>query len=413
MKKFTTWVVLALLMLSATAQAQSFHTESINSTTCPGAGCVNLDVGGAGTFGVQVSGSFSGTLQFEQSIDGTTFIAWKVYPNGDTSQTQVTSATAAGLWVGSTVGLRQVRVRFSAFTSGSAVVSTIGTSARISGAGGSSGAPTDSTYITQTANAVLSAEQALASLSSGIMRVAATTGVVTSLTTSADIAANISDESGTGFLAYTTSPVFTTPNLGTPSAAVLTNATGLPAASVVAGTFGAGNFTFQGTLGATRYSSGASLDDGFYYNNVFNALMSTQSSTGFDAATILFRHAATTRSVPVSFSLPTFTETGARAVSEIRSNMMFVTGDADGQTFTLPNDPILLGNVNHFAVDRTQTSNSMSVAPSAGETLYNNGSTCSSMTATAIGSFLKVVTIKTGSGGIFVATDNIGFTCNP
>jgi hypothetical protein len=46
--------------------------------------------------------------------------------------------------------------------------------------------------------------------------------------TSSDIAALISDESGTGFVAFTTSPTFTTPALGTPSALVLTNATGTP-----------------------------------------------------------------------------------------------------------------------------------------------------------------------------------------
>ena len=71
-------------------------------------------------------------------------------------------------------------------------------------------APTDATYITQVAEADLSAEQALASLSTGIMRVATTTGVVTSLTDSAGIAANISDETGTGVLVFGTSPDFTT-----------------------------------------------------------------------------------------------------------------------------------------------------------------------------------------------------------
>jgi len=47
---------------------------------------------------------------------------------------------------------------------------------------------------------------------------------------SADLAGIISDESGTGVLAFTTSPTFTTPALGTPSALVLTNATGTPSA---------------------------------------------------------------------------------------------------------------------------------------------------------------------------------------
>lgn len=72
--------------------------------------------------------------------------------------------------------------------------------------GGGSGAPTDATYITQTANGSLSAEQALSSLSSGIMRVATTTGVITSLTNSSGIAANISDETGTGLLTFNTAP---------------------------------------------------------------------------------------------------------------------------------------------------------------------------------------------------------------
>jgi hypothetical protein len=71
-------------------------------------------------------------------------------------------------------------------------------------------APNDATYITQIANGDLSAEQALSGLASGIMRVANTTGVITSLTDSAGIATNISDETGTGILTFATNPVFTT-----------------------------------------------------------------------------------------------------------------------------------------------------------------------------------------------------------
>lgn len=79
---------------------------------------------------------------------------------------------------------------------------------------GGAGAPSDATYITQTANGSLSAEQALSSLSTGIMRVATTTGVITSLTDSAGIAANISDETGTGLLVFGGTPSLTTPNIG-------------------------------------------------------------------------------------------------------------------------------------------------------------------------------------------------------
>ncbi len=76
--------------------------------------------------------------------------------------------------------------------------------------GGAGPAPSDATYITQTADPTLSAEQALDALVSGIMRVDTAAGVITSLTDSAGIAANISDESGGLLMVFSDSPVFTT-----------------------------------------------------------------------------------------------------------------------------------------------------------------------------------------------------------
>ena len=57
----------------------------------------------------------------------------------------------------------------------------------------------------------------------------------------------LSDETGTGAAVFGTSPTLVTPNLGTPSAAVLTNATGYPgdASLVTVGTVATG--TWQGT----------------------------------------------------------------------------------------------------------------------------------------------------------------------
>jgi len=51
-------------------------------------------------------------------------------------------------------------------------------------------------------------------------------------TTSADLAAVLSNETGSGNVVFSTSPVLTTPNLGTPSAIVLTNATGTPSSAI-------------------------------------------------------------------------------------------------------------------------------------------------------------------------------------
>ena len=72
------------------------------------------------------------------------------------------------------------------------------------------------------------------------------------LTISADLAATISDESGTGAVVFNTSPTFVTPALGTPASGVLTNATGLPLTTGTTGTLA----TTKGGTGLTTYTTG-------------------------------------------------------------------------------------------------------------------------------------------------------------
>lgn len=73
-------------------------------------------------------------------------------------------------------------------------------------------------------------------------------GVSTFLATpsSANLAALVTDETGSGALVFATSPTLVTPALGTPSSATLTNAIGLPIASGVSG-LGTGVATFLAT----------------------------------------------------------------------------------------------------------------------------------------------------------------------
>lgn len=109
---------------------------SISTTACSGtfgAGCVAITLTNQGSVAIQVTGTFVGTLQFEQNVDTSNWTTLTLNPNGSTSG--VTSATAGGLWSGA-VTAKQVRVRFSAYTSGTAVVSFVTTQAKASSGGG-------------------------------------------------------------------------------------------------------------------------------------------------------------------------------------------------------------------------------------------------------------------------------------
>jgi len=111
-------LIVLLLACPITLNAQSNRVSvDLTSATCPGSGCVLLSVDGLGAVSVQLAGTFTGTVQFEASVDGATFTALNVLPISGT-QTAVTSSTAAGIWGAQVGGLSIVRVRVSAYTNG-------------------------------------------------------------------------------------------------------------------------------------------------------------------------------------------------------------------------------------------------------------------------------------------------------
>jgi hypothetical protein len=89
------------------------------------------------------------------------------------------------------------------------------------------------------------------------------TGVATFLGTpsSANLAAAVTDETGSGALVFGTSPTLVTPALGTPASATLTNATGLPISTGVDG-LGTGVATFLGTPSSDNLASAVTDETG-------------------------------------------------------------------------------------------------------------------------------------------------------
>jgi hypothetical protein len=122
---------LLALMLVAPAMAQNpllltqgTATGSLTATNsgCTATACVQIPVNALnGAVGVQITGTFVGTVSFEGSVDGVTWVGMAVVPLG-TAGVRVLSATGTGVWQANVAGLTSMRARCSAYTSGTAVV---------------------------------------------------------------------------------------------------------------------------------------------------------------------------------------------------------------------------------------------------------------------------------------------------
>jgi hypothetical protein len=109
----------------------------------------------------------------------------------------------------------------------------LGTVTSVNLSGGTTGLTTSGGPITTSGTITLAGTLAVANGGTGITSFGA--GVATWLGTpsSANLAAAVTDETGSGALVFANSPTLVTPTLGTPASVTLTNATGLPTAGLV------------------------------------------------------------------------------------------------------------------------------------------------------------------------------------
>jgi hypothetical protein len=143
------------------------------------------------------------------------------------------------------------------------------------------------------------------------------TGVATWLGTpsSANLAAAVTDETGSGSLVFATSPTLVTPILGTPQSVTLTNGTGLPLSTGVTGTLAVAN----GGTGQTSYTNGQLLIGNTTGNTLTKATLTAGTgiaiTNGTGSITVAATNNGTVTSVDVSGGTTGLTTSGGPITS--------------------------------------------------------------------------------------------------
>lgn len=75
-----------------------------------------------GSVSIQLTGTFTGTVTFEATTQGSTWVAFGLFPAATPSASVATTATAVGLWGDVLHGWAAVRARFSTASSGTVTV---------------------------------------------------------------------------------------------------------------------------------------------------------------------------------------------------------------------------------------------------------------------------------------------------
>jgi hypothetical protein len=239
--------------------------------------------------------------------------------------------------------------------------------------------------------------------------------------------------SGSGNIALTTSPVFTTPNLGTPSAGTLTSCTGLPLTTGITGTLAIGNggtgststtycsltTNVTGTLpvanGGTGVASAtayALLAGGTTTTGPFQSIASVgtagQVLTSNGAGALPTFQAASGGVTTISFGSTGLTPSTATSGAVSVAGTLAVANGGTGQT-SYTDGQLLIGNTTGNTLAKatlTGTSNQVVVTNGSGSITLSTPQSIGTASSVQFGSF-GVGTAASGTSGEIRATNNV------
>lgn len=215
-------------------------------------------------------------------------------------------------------------------------------------------------------------------------------GIATFLGTpsSANLASAVTDETGSGALVFATSPTLVTPALGTPSAAVLTNATGLPLTTGVTGVLPIAN---GGTNKALTLAAGGLV------------------WTGADSFEVGAAGIASQWALSGGTGAPTFNDTTTRAKSIQTGNNVTLTIGADSTGSSLTDTTRKIGRLGapHYTNSEEQVGLIVADNDSTTNLIKFGGGSSQTNTATQL-EFYTAANTTTTTGTLRLSIDTNG-----